>query len=241
MSQDISIDASAFSTICIDRCKGRCCDPWWGIVSYQVRKTDGLSKLTAFRTELINGIKVREKRIRENYVTSEVPAKDLFKTPDKYNVSIESIKIHGSNIIMHIRAMYAFRCLFLAGNNECGIHPYMTGTEDIRPPYCGYMGSIRAKEGEKGFCRTIHAAARYAGDVSKVDEAIDVEASSSDKFYNDGCNTVEDAADKLIEQIRSYCLKNAPQLSITEKKEAKPGRNDPCWCGSEKKYKKCHG
>jgi preprotein translocase subunit SecA len=21
----------------------------------------------------------------------------------------------------------------------------------------------------------------------------------------------------------------------------KPGRNDPCYCGSEKKYKKCHG
>ena len=21
----------------------------------------------------------------------------------------------------------------------------------------------------------------------------------------------------------------------------KPGRNDPCWCGSGKKYKKCHG
>ena len=20
----------------------------------------------------------------------------------------------------------------------------------------------------------------------------------------------------------------------------KPGRNDPCWCGSEKKYKSCH-
>ena len=20
----------------------------------------------------------------------------------------------------------------------------------------------------------------------------------------------------------------------------KPGRNDPCWCGSGKKYKKCH-
>ena len=20
-----------------------------------------------------------------------------------------------------------------------------------------------------------------------------------------------------------------------------PGRNDPCWCGSGKKYKKCHG
>ncbi|MBI2886562.1 MAG: SEC-C domain-containing protein [Chloroflexi bacterium] len=21
----------------------------------------------------------------------------------------------------------------------------------------------------------------------------------------------------------------------------KPGRNDPCWCGSGKKYKRCHG
>jgi uncharacterized protein YecA (UPF0149 family) len=21
----------------------------------------------------------------------------------------------------------------------------------------------------------------------------------------------------------------------------KPGRNEPCWCGSGKKYKKCHG
>ncbi len=23
-------------------------------------------------------------------------------------------------------------------------------------------------------------------------------------------------------------------------KIACPGRNEPCWCGSEKKYKKCH-
>ncbi len=23
--------------------------------------------------------------------------------------------------------------------------------------------------------------------------------------------------------------------------EDEPGRNDPCWCGSGKKYKKCHG
>jgi len=25
------------------------------------------------------------------------------------------------------------------------------------------------------------------------------------------------------------------------RKEAEPGRNDPCPCGSGKKYKKCHG
>lgn len=27
----------------------------------------------------------------------------------------------------------------------------------------------------------------------------------------------------------------------TIRKEATPGRNDPCWCGSGKKFKKCHG
>jgi uncharacterized protein len=25
------------------------------------------------------------------------------------------------------------------------------------------------------------------------------------------------------------------------RKEVTPGRNDPCWCGSGKKFKKCHG
>jgi preprotein translocase subunit SecA len=31
-----------------------------------------------------------------------------------------------------------------------------------------------------------------------------------------------------------------PQTVVKEDKE-KIGRNDPCWCGSGKKYKKCHG
>jgi uncharacterized protein YecA (UPF0149 family) len=26
----------------------------------------------------------------------------------------------------------------------------------------------------------------------------------------------------------------------SEAPAAKPGRNDPCWCGSGAKYKKCH-
>jgi len=34
-------------------------------------------------------------------------------------------------------------------------------------------------------------------------------------------------------------------ISVVKKKqevvpEVIPGRNDPCWCGSGKKYKKCH-
>ena len=31
-----------------------------------------------------------------------------------------------------------------------------------------------------------------------------------------------------------------PQQRVVSEEE-KIGRNDPCWCGSGKKYKKCHG
>ena len=37
-------------------------------------------------------------------------------------------------------------------------------------------------------------------------------------------------------------IKNAPQPTEQKPPDAKePGRNDPCWCGSGKKFKKCHG
>jgi preprotein translocase subunit SecA len=32
----------------------------------------------------------------------------------------------------------------------------------------------------------------------------------------------------------------ATQQRVTSEQE-KLGRNDPCWCGSGKKFKKCHG
>lgn len=35
---------------------------------------------------------------------------------------------------------------------------------------------------------------------------------------------------------------NSPQPSLTTREgEKKIGRNDPCWCGSGKKFKRCHG
>jgi len=29
--------------------------------------------------------------------------------------------------------------------------------------------------------------------------------------------------------------------TVVKDEHDKTGRNDPCWCGSGKKYKKCHG
>ncbi len=35
-------------------------------------------------------------------------------------------------------------------------------------------------------------------------------------------------------------LDDEPESPISPPKRERPGRNDPCWCGSGKKYKKCH-
>jgi preprotein translocase subunit SecA len=38
-----------------------------------------------------------------------------------------------------------------------------------------------------------------------------------------------------------YYEEPAPKIEQVRREEPKIGRNDPCWCGSGKKYKKCHG
>jgi uncharacterized protein YecA (UPF0149 family) len=35
-------------------------------------------------------------------------------------------------------------------------------------------------------------------------------------------------------------LKNALKSEQVQAPAVMPGRNEPCWCGSGKKYKKCH-
>jgi uncharacterized protein len=42
------------------------------------------------------------------------------------------------------------------------------------------------------------------------------------------------------QDLRCYWVQNAPKPE-TRRVEALPGRNDPCHCGSGKKFKKCHG
>jgi uncharacterized protein len=43
-----------------------------------------------------------------------------------------------------------------------------------------------------------------------------------------------------VQDLRLLWADNAPK-PVTRRVEATPGRNDPCHCGSGKKFKKCHG
>ena len=241
---DIKED-SFFSALCIDRCGGRCCAPWWGIVSFTLRKDNGLSGLADFSGVLKKAVKKREERIKESYVTSETVPRALFKTPEKYNVQIEEVKIEGATLLITLRAMFAFHCLFLTEDTQCGIHPEVIGPEgsgeDIRPPHCGYMGTLNAEYGEKGFCRIIHTAAKEGATDEEVDLSIEAEIESSRVFFDGGFNTLDEATEAFIVELKAYCQKNAPQMFPKEAGAEKTGRNDPCPCGSTKKFKKCCG
>jgi len=66
-----------------------------------------------------------------------------------------------------------------------------------------------------------HAAAHYPKELPSRDDLID-----------EACFAVQD--------LRVWWLDHAPRPP-TRRVEPAPGRNDPCPCGSGKKFKKCHG
>jgi Fe-S-cluster containining protein len=230
---------SGLSRICVDLCGGRCCEPWWGIIIYSMTKRDGLSRLSDFKREVVRGIASRAERITSRYITNETPPRLLFGMPDRYNVTVEKVEVANGSLRIELRAMFAFKCLFLSPGGECLIHPSKAGS-DIRPPHCARLGSPDIKANEEGYCRIIDAAVRSKMDESEVADAIEAERVVSKRHYDNGCTTIDEAADGVIRQIRAYCAQNAPNLLPVEGVK-KPGRNEPCPCGSGVKYKKCHG
>ncbi|MCK4708823.1 MAG: SEC-C domain-containing protein [Gammaproteobacteria bacterium] len=52
---------------------------------------------------------------------------------------------------------------------------------------------------------------------------------------------------KLQHEVAESALSATPEEEVAEahqpfvRKEKKLGRNEPCWCGSGKKFKQCHG
>jgi uncharacterized protein len=68
---------------------------------------------------------------------------------------------------------------------------------------------------------TEYLAENYAGETIEREQLVD-----------EACFGVQD--------LRVYWIDHAPKPA-TRRVAAAPGRNDPCPCGSGKKFKKCHG
>ncbi len=238
----VAKDPPCFPDICTLRCGGLCCDPWWGIISYQAVKRGGLSGLASFKAELAKGIRQRAKRIIAAYVTKERQPRSLFNEPETYNVKVRDIRAQGADIRLELIAMFAFRCKFLSAEKACLIHPSALSAQgnatDIRPDRCGRLGALDARRGEEGFCRIIHAASK--AEEGELDKALALEKAASARHLGEGFTDADEAAEYVIKELKEWRESNTGRPS-RETPSAQAGRNDPCPCGSGKKYKKCHG
>ena len=99
-----------------------------------------------------------------------------------------------------------------------------------------------------GFLDGINTSLREANDLEKIQEdtALDLDVDYDKLFFNmlkadaDYLYSLPQWDDVLSEERRTEIVKEFKR-SKTVYKEKQPGRNDPCPCGSGKKYKKCCG
>jgi len=87
-----------------------------------------------------------------------------------------------------------------------------------------YDGSLRAIE-----ALTLRDEAQLAADLRLRYPGQQL---SRDELVDEGCMALQD--------LRCYWVDHAPSHA-PRRVEPVPGRNDPCPCGSGRKYKKCHG
>ena len=97
----------------------------------------------------------------------------------------------------------------------------------------------RARNGSAGRSGRWAAAApaptatRAAGATAEARRAIAAAAGEADELPEG----IADAADLAAGEVLAQPIVGPAPVDEKEK----IGRNDPCWCGSGKKYKKCHG
>ena len=99
-----------------------------------------------------------------------------------------------------------------------------------------------------GFLDGINTSLNKANDLERIkeDTAIELDIDFEKLFFNmlkadaDYLYTLPQWDGVLSEDKRREIVKDFKR-SKTVRKEKEPGRNDPCPCGSGKKYKKCCG
>lgn len=99
-----------------------------------------------------------------------------------------------------------------------------------------------------GFLDGINTSLNKANELEKIkeDTALDLDVDFEKLFFNmlkadaEYLYTLPQWDDVLSEERRIEIVKEFKR-SKTVRKDKEPGRNDPCPCGSGKKYKKCCG
>jgi len=113
----------------------------------------------------------------------------------------------------------------------------------------GFLYAVQTWEAEWAPPRDKEAAGLLAEALADIEALTEDDRAAPEfsMFTEDGPPTVSrqrleqvDLAVWAVYDLRRFWRSMGPRAE-TVRKEAEPGRNDPCPCGSGKKYKKCHG
>jgi preprotein translocase subunit SecA len=76
-------------------------------------------------------------------------------------------------------------------------------------------------------------------EASALEEA-EAEADAADEGLEGALTNADQMAPGATE-LPAHTTSSASTTSSAPKSHDKLGRNDPCWCGSKRKFKQCHG
>ena len=129
---------------------------------------------------------------------------------------------------------------------ERGLHdvpgPDVRDLGGVRPPDLPRRRPDRARRGSRRGARAPRAPAatdvQYSGGTPEQPSALGQAAVAT-------ASGADAAAEQATEGTAQPAGNGSPsfqeQETVVKDEHEKLGRNDPCWCGSGKKYKKCHG
>ena len=136
-------------------------------------------------------------------------------------------------------------------DTETKIYEHILANKDVH--LAGTLNELVAKFDANpvifmGFLDGINTSIKTANDLETIteDTNLDLDVDFEKLFFNmlkadaDYLYTLPQWDDVLSEERRIEIVKEYKR-SKTVHKEKEPGRNDPCPCGSGKKYKKCCG
>jgi preprotein translocase subunit SecA len=97
---------------------------------------------------------------------------------------------------------------------------------------------IAPADAEQAFANPADQSAdvRYSGGTAEAQPSALAEVAAAGS-----AGAVEMAATEATEPPRTAAGNGEVVETVVKEDREKIGRNDPCWCGSGKKYKKCHG
>ncbi len=105
--------------------------------------------------------------------------------------------------------------------------------------------STRRVTDRETFARTVSNTTWTGLRVLAVDGGTEADDTGRVEFVAYYCETGERRATKQLHERSSFVKENGRWFYLSGEHEGlrpvpKPGRNDACWCGSGRKYKKCH-